>query len=488
MTNLLMNRLSVVFALCAMMFIVSCDKDEPTIDPGDGLNLSDGLYLQMGENDPSSLTRLKSENVSADDFMTQERTGYTAGSMYLEAGDYKLVEVVAKEIVSTKGGAMETIMDESSSCDHNTYFVVSTDDNGAAFSIPDAGLYRVAHDQQRSEITFHKIVDASILGDATEGGWGADTPLTGSVSSDGGSWSAEGVILRSGQWKIRYNCRWVIDRRDDPNKPLNDASNGYEIFTNFGGTISELVPGGSNIVQDEDGEYTITVSWDPRDGWSVDVERTGDAPVINFNPNDYRMAVIGDATNGADIDGDGTPDGWQSDRNLFHAEASGTHYWRGVVTFRSEGEWKLRANDDWNFNLGGELPTLTPGASNLVTPGEGAYYIVLSTADEGDTWNVTVEPMGWGLIGEGSPAMGWNDGQDVPLVAQGNVEGTSTYTYTGDFTTGGWKFRAAGSWDHNIGGDLSFLTTDGSNIELAAAGTYTVTLSFNGETYSATVE
>jgi hypothetical protein len=489
MTNLIMNRFGVLLTLCAMLFIVSCDKDDPVIDPGTGLNLSDGLYLQLEGNDPVSTAGLNAEVVEANDFKSQERTGFTAGYMWLDAGNYTLVEVSNKEITGTTGGTVASVDDTGSDCDFNTYQVVTTAANGPAFNVATSGLYKVTNDQQRGEMVMYQTSEASIIGSATPNGWAGDTPLTGSVSSDGGEWKAEGVILRSGEWKIRFNCRWGINRRIDPNGSLDDASNGYQVFTNFGGTASSLVVGGANIQQTEDGEYTVTATWDPRDGWSVAADRTGDAPTITFNPNDYKMAVIGDATNAEDLDGDGTPDGWQSDRNLFHKEEGGVNTWVGVVTFGDAGGWKFRANDAWDINYGGDINmNLTLGGDNFTSPGAGAHYVTISTADEGETWTATTTPMGWGLIGEGSPAMSWDDGTDVTLEAQGNVGGVSTYTATGDFTTSGWKFRAAGQWAHNIGGDLTFLTTDGDNIELGAAGNYTVTLSFNGEVYSATVE
>lgn len=489
MTNLIMKRASLLFALCAMLFMVSCGDDDPVIDPGTGLNVADGLYLQLEGSDPSSTAGLSAEVVEANDFMSQERDGFTAGFMWLDAGDYKLVEVTSKEVTSTTGGSVESVEDTGSDCDFNTFQVVTTDANGGAFNVATSGLYKVTNDQLTNELIMYQINEASVIGAATPGGWASDTRLSGSVDADGGEWKAEGVILRSGQWKVRFNCRWGINRRIDPNGSLNDPTNGYQLFTNFGGTPNALVVGGANIEQTEDGEYTITAAWTPRDGWAVTAERTGDAPVITFNPNDFQMAVIGDATNGEDLDADGTPDGWQSDRNLFHKEQDGVHTWRGVVTFSEAGAWKFRANDDWDVNYGGDLTmNLAAGGDNFPSPGAGAFYVTLSTADEGATWTATIDPMGWGLIGAGSPAMSWDDGTDVALEAQGNVGGVSTYTATGDFTTDGWKLRAAGLWDHNIGGDLSFLTTDGDNIALAAAGNYKFTLSFNGEVYSATVE
>jgi len=375
-----LNRFSICMALFGMLMITSCG-DDPVIDPGgDGINVADGTYLKAGDNDPVSSAGLSAEVVEAEGFASQERTGFTAGFMWLEAGDYSIVQVVNKEVTTTIGGTSATVTDDGSSCDHNDYTVITTSEGGAPFSVATSGLYKVTHDAMLNELILYNIQDASLIGSGTEGGWSADTPLAGSATSTGGSWTASGLILRSGEWKVRFNCRWGINRRIDPGGSLDDPANGYQLFTNFGGSTSDLVPGGSNIQQTEDGEYTVTANWSPQSGWALDVERTGDAPEIAFNPNDFQMAVIGDAT----------PMGWDADRNLFHKEDSGVHTWYGVVTFADTGEYKFRANDAWDFNLGGDLAGLGNGGDNIPTPGAGGWYITLSTADEGDTWTATV--------------------------------------------------------------------------------------------------
>lgn len=460
------------------LFWTSCGSDDDlVIDTGSGtINASNGLYLTVAGEDPSTTAQLTSENVETDGFASQERSGFVGGYMYLEAGDYNVVQVTDKEITTTIGGTSETVTDEGSSCDFNEYTVVSTVEDGDAFNVAASGLYRVTHDQQTNELVMYQIDAPGIIGAATPGGWDTDTPLTGSVSADGGSWSASGIVLRSGQFKIRMNCRWSIDRRVDSNAGF-DAANGYQLYTNFGGSSDLLLNGndGNNIELTEDGEYTVTANWDPQAGWTLNLDRTGDAPELTFNPNDYQFGIIGAATTG----------GWDSDQNMFHKFTNDVHTWYGVVSL-TDGEYKFRINDAWNFDLGGSIDALSPGGANLVSPGPGTYYVTLSTADEGATWTATMELGGWGIIGEGGPTMGWDNDTQMTLLSMEN--GVTTYTLTGAFTTGEWKMRAGSQWDLNLGGDLGFLTVDGSNLTMTEAGTYTVNLSFDGEVYSATVE
>ena len=488
--NAIMKKTSLfkfgLLGLLGAFMMVSCgDDDDPIINNpggGDGLNVQDGLFMTIAGEDPSSLAVMEAEVVEANDFLTQDRSGFVAGFMWLEAGSYQIVQVEDREVVATIGGAAETIADGAGSdCGHTDIVRVATEADGAPFSVPTSGLYKVTHDQMTGELIMYNINDASVIGSATEGGWSADTPMSaiGDITADGAVWEATEVLMRSGEWKVRFNCNWGINRRIDPNGSLNDASNGYQLFTNFGGSVNNLDPGGSNIQQTEDAFFTVRLEWSPRDGFFLTQERTGDAPTVTFNPNDFQMAVIGDAT----------ANGWDADRNLFHKEEGGVHTWYGVVTFADSGAFKFRANDEWNFDLGGpDLTNLGIGGNgaNIDSPGAGAYYITLSTADEGSTWSATVNELAWAVIGAGGPNGDWEN--DVPMESSGFDAGISTYTLTGDFTTDAWKFRAGRAWQHNIGGDLTFLTVDGSDIVLTDPGTYTVTLSFNGEVYSATVQ
>lgn len=461
------------------LLFTSCGKDdEVVIDTGDGdINVADGLYLALSGADPSSSAQLSAEIVDADGLgVTQERSGFVAGDMYLEAGDYNVVQVTSKEVTATIGGTASNVTDEKSDCDLNDYMVVTTSEGGAAFNVSAAGLYKVTHDQLTNELVLYKIEYPGLMGDATEGGWTTDTKLDGSVTATGGSWSKEGVILRSGNWKVRFNCRWDLDRRIDTNGSLDDADNGYQFYTNLGGAAANLTVGGADIAQTEDGEYTVTMTWDPQDGWSADFNRTGDAPVITFNPNDYRFGIIGDAT----------ANGWDGDQNMFHKEENGTHTWYGVVSLKDSGNFKFRTNDLWDFNLGGTIDALSPGGSDIPTLGEGTYYVILATADEGATWTATMDPGGWGIIGQGGPNANWDT--DVPLTLESMDAGVTTWVATGAFTTESWKFRAGADWKLNLGGDLNALIVDDPDIMLSAAGNYKVSLSFNGDDFSATAE
>jgi hypothetical protein len=52
-----------------------------------------------------------------------------------------------------------------------------------------------------------------------------------------------------------------------------------------------------------------------------------------------------------------------------------------------------------------------------------------------------------------------------------------TWTLTTELTAGELKFRANDGWDINLGGDsIDDLVENGANLQIAEAGTYTITL------------
>lgn len=472
--------------LASVLMFVACSDDDPVIDTGDGdVQVADGLYITVDGENPSGSALLAAESVEDEGFKSQTRSGFVGGYVWLDAGAYKVVQVTDKTITATFGaGGSEDVTDAASDCDYNDYTVISTVADGDAVNVATAGLYRVTHDQMTNELVVYEIKEAVIRGSATAGGWGADTEIPNvSLTADGGKWEQEGVVLRDGEWKIRLNCRWSVDRRVDPGMGF-DPANGYQFFTNFGGSVNDLQNGndGPNIQQMGDGTYTVTIEWSPRNGWTANALRTGDAPVLTFDPNDFKWGIIGDATAGE----------WSNERFFLYKLEGTTHEWHGVATLAGTGNFKFRADPDWNTNIGGTLApdgvatTLDLAGSDIPTPGEGDYYFKISTDDEGATWQVTMSPNGWSIIGEGGPAGAWD--VDTYLDAQPFSGGISTYTYTGDFTTGGWKFRAGGDWALNLGDNLGGLVLNGGNLQLGEAGTYLITMSYDGSVWSATAE
>lgn len=73
--------------------------------------------------------------------------------------------------------------------------------------------------------------------------------------------------------------------------------------------------------------------------------------------------------------GDATPGGWDASTALTPTDDQLT--WIGDVKFNGTGEFKFRANNGWDINLGGQLQDLVQDGANLPTPGEGTYRVIL---------------------------------------------------------------------------------------------------------------
>lgn len=72
--------------------------------------------------------------------------------------------------------------------------------------------------------------------------------------------------------------------------------------------------------------------------------------------------------------GNATPAGWDASTAL--TPSANFLVWEADITF-GDGEWKFRANNGWDINLGGELSDLAQNGANLATPGAGTYHVKL---------------------------------------------------------------------------------------------------------------
>lgn len=487
----LLGRLSWILAIVVLFSACSSDDDvDDAIDDivNEGPSLDDGYYIVGGavSSDTTEANLLVQGTVNAPDFGAQERTGFFEAYVYMGSGSFTFIKVVEGEVTTYTGAyAEETGKGDGDA--EQSYYLGAFAEGETAMDAPFEGLVHVSIDETTEQYVIIPINYWEFIGNATESGWSNGQKLE--VKSESAAevvYEAENVILRDGEIKIRANSMWGMNFAEEGCENATTAC--YHYFTNFGGTFDELVAGigggTGNIKFTGDGAYTVTVTYKPAEGISsitAKIKRTGDAPEITFDPSEYKFGVIGNATAGS----------WDSDQDLFYKKLDdGSHAWFGVVTFGAEGAFKFRTNDAWDFSLGGTLPAdgtagdVSTAGGDIPTPGAGAYYIKLSTADEGTTWSATMINSGWGVIGEGSPQGNWD--ADIDLTADGYADGVTTYSITGDFTTGEWKFRAGDSWDYNLGGDMAALSADGGNLTVAEAGTYKVVLSFDGSVYSST--
>jgi hypothetical protein len=502
-SNLLLNLLLAVLLIGGF---TACKEDDPVIDTGDGIPVGDGMYITEVGVDPVSTSKLIDEVVENEGFATQVREGFMGGYAYLTAGNYNLVTVIDKAITQTLGGTPQALTHTSGNCEDFNYIMVESEVDGAAFNIPNNGLYKFTYDTDTGEILIMEITKMGLIGSGTSIGWSdtetVDLPAS-SISATGAAWSGTEIVLREGEFKLRFNCNWVVDRRIDSDAGFA-FENAYQMYTNWGGSFTDLQPGAANFpvsakggAAPDEGTYDVDVTWSAENGFLMELSRTGDAPELTFDPADWKWGAIGPATD----------NGWDGDQQIGYVDwASGWYgdfYLSDVVTngegfkFRSDDVWSAQLNNG-NTSIISDIPgdfTNADGNDTWVLSGPmGLYYATIKTDDEGANWALTLDRAVWGVIGTPTPG-GWDADTDMTAAED---TGTITYSITGiAMTTGDFKFRMNDDWPRQLGftdftaitgtsaGVLSAAAGD-NNITISTAGTYDLILSTtdHGATYS----
>jgi len=205
------------------------------------------------------------------------------------------------------------------------------DPNGGNI-VSDAGYYKI--NANTDAMTFSAVATVwGLIGDATAGGWGDETPLVYNPTSS--TW--RGVqTLTAASMKFRANHDWGLNYGSD------DAD----------GTLSA---GGGNIPVDVESDYSVTLDLS--------------------HPNEYtysfnRWGLIGDAQGSWSDDTNMT---WDATNSVFTV----------TLDLVSSGSFKFRANDDWAINYGGDLNALSPGGDNVTLDSDGNYTVTF------DPWGLT---------------------------------------------------------------------------------------------------
>jgi hypothetical protein len=385
---------SLALLLTASLFMVSCEEDEPVIDVDDtGLAVSDGYYFTLDDEDPVAEKALLPEKIEGAEFAAVDREGFFGNYVFLPAGSYKLKKVEEREVVSTIGGSLE-----APEGDDEGYLVAKPTEDGAAISVAAAGYYKVSYDEELAELIMMQVTSVSLIGSATPNGWGADTELdvAQEASDEGFAFSTSDIVMRGGEFKIRINNRWTIDRRIDREAEEFDPNNGYVAFTNYGGAPGNLVAGGGNMAfaAADEGTYDVSITLTNEGGASFESDRTGDAPEITFIPEENQWAVVGAATELGWPSGECGDTGEDVDMS-YDGVVDGTYTWTVEVNLNQD-QFKFRPNDCWDdgeLNFGNT--TLEgPAADNFSNPENGniscdvaaTYSIVLTTSDDGTSY------------------------------------------------------------------------------------------------------
>lgn len=305
---------------------------------------------------------------------------------------------------------------------------------GANIPVPAAGKYAVTFNKSTGAYSFTEVVEFNtigLIGDATPGGWGADTYFTRDAGNPN-LWKLGSVVLTEGALKFRANGAWTINW-------------GGGEFPTDTATVN-----GDNIAVSADaaGEYQVT---------------------FNTETLIYNFLEIGNYTS-VGIIGDATPGGWDTDTDM-EQDPTDKSIWRKRLILTT-GEAKFRADNDWAVNWGaGEFPTgtATLDGANIPVPA-GEYKITFNSTTGEYNFELLVIYSTVGIIGDALPDQ-WNSDVDMTKDA---VDEFLWVHPSIDLATGFVKFRAENAWAVNWGATnwpSGVGTQDGPNIPVTG-GTY----------------
>lgn len=197
---------------------------------------------------------------------------------------------------------------------------------GGNIAVAPEGYYFIQADLMAMTYSLTKTVWGTI-GTATAGGWDAQTDMVYDPTTKTFTW---GGPLKNSEFKFRGTPSWSL---------------------NYGAAAgsSALVKDGPNIAVDLAADYFI----------SLDLSHP-----TQYTYTCRRWGLIGSAT----------PDGWNSDQNMTWDPVAKA---MKITLNLTAGEIKFRANDSWDYNLGGDVNSLEPNGPNIAVGEAGNYTITL---------------------------------------------------------------------------------------------------------------
>lgn len=244
-----------------------------------------------------------------------------------------------------------------------------------------------------------QVTSVGLIGDATPGGWGAETPMTKLTDS---TWTLD-ITLTSAFCKFRANNAW-------------DVNWGSTDFPKGKGT-----QGGPDIPVFA-GDYTVT---------------------FNSNTGEFYFDVFSDIG----IIGNATPGGWDSDTDMYIDPVDSNKYY--TILNLTLGAAKFRQNDSWDINWGsGDFPSgiATQGGSDIPIPAAGKYRIDFDKSTGAYNFAEVVDFRSIGMIGDATPT-GWEN--ETPMTK--DAANADLWNIIITLKEGQFKFRADSSWAKNWG-------------------------------------
>ncbi len=514
-----MKRLFGILSLLLVFALVftSCKKK----DNNQNVNLvEDGYYLVGGSAPIDSMVlknMLEQGYVEGEGFAAVAQDGLYQKYVYLTANGGGFVikqQAGAQRIVWGMDGNWTQVRGD-------TVMKAAIKQDGGNFTVPKDGLYLVVVDFPRSMLYMLRVEKWSVIGDATDGGWSDDSQqemTEVSLDKDGGQWKIENLSLRPANFKFRFNHWWTYYFADT----AAEANGDPKFFTNLGGSLDELTPGGANIQNDVPGIYTVTLNYTYGGKFTATLEKTGD-----LNPDDISgdtISIIGGGIGYRENGQDVMVAGWSEDIDMTYQGENNYVYTfvRDSVILPAGSEFKLRKNHDWGTNWGAGNTTTAgdnqdiSGTDNFVSNSNKIYKLqfdynglsfaaTLTFTYEADYVPPSPATHTFSLIGSAfysgndpnNSATNWDEDIDLTYDSQ-DANGNYLFKRAGVYFIGGGEFKVrkdhdwGTSWgysDLTITGDgASNMSDNGGNIKVGSDAQYDVTFSIDGDYANAALD
>lgn len=252
----------------------------------------------------------------------------------------------------------------------------------SAFKVAKDGLYYVVVNTGFNQVSILPV-NWGVIGAATAGGWDKETPFN-APAFDQLSTSVEWTMsttLSAGEYKFRYSGNWGYEI------PF-DGTSKVKLFTDVTGSkegndniltegYTDLQTGGSNLVTNIGGEYSVFMKYDIRAGkFSARYVLTGE-PVI---PPTYpeKLFLVGDAFNGWEPSTDA--------KEFVPVNGTPSSFWK--IAYLKEGGFKMTIKLGWGGDFGiaeestDAIGEYKKGTNNINVKTPGYYLIYINLEDE----------------------------------------------------------------------------------------------------------
>ncbi len=376
MKDLLLKSTKTLVIMAAMFGVITLNscKDDEEVTPVGGTELvEDGFYIQGPSSAYSGFDVNATLNSTRNEVLQEDRAELLEIFTALKAGDgFNIIQVAGAERTTWGPGADFSVSDAGGEEPMGIQrgAIAQTD---TKFTVSEDGLYHVVIDTETGTGAIVKV-DWGVIGQATPGGWSADTKLDApAFDMTTMTWSLTDVAMGGGEWKFRYSGGWKVEI--DSTLDLGEGKKGVKFNANFGGKIDALVPGGDNFNLEKSGIYDVAITWTAGAGHTASVTRTGDLPARDYST--VSVGLIGDGVKEGNWDGELFATTPSKDGNTYTWNYNGVELIStGGFKIRTEGTWD-DINEGHSDIIGGpNAADIQNADGNMQAIADGKYDIV----------------------------------------------------------------------------------------------------------------